>query len=68
MILSQPTPFPPITALVLAALQTLMQFLQKGGRIMAMQKIYAGTSLRETRGRSGLTQRRFAERRGGSLP
>lgn len=68
MILSQPTPLPPITALVLAALQTLMQFLQKGGRIMAMQKIYAGTSLRETRGRSGLTQRRFAERLGVSLP
>ena len=35
---------------------------------MATQKIYAGTSLRETRGRSGLTQRRFAERLGVSLP
>ncbi|WP_295046979.1 short-chain fatty acyl-CoA regulator family protein [uncultured Paracoccus sp.] len=35
---------------------------------MATQKIYAGTSLRETRGRSGLTQKRFAERLGVSLP
>ena len=35
---------------------------------MATQKIYAGTSLRETRARSGLTQRRFAERLGISLP
>ncbi|MDB6180537.1 helix-turn-helix domain-containing protein [Paracoccus fistulariae] len=35
---------------------------------MATQKIYAGTSLRETRARSGLTQRHFAERLGISLP
>ncbi len=35
---------------------------------MATQKIYAGTSLRETRARSGLTQKRFAERLGVSLP
>ena len=35
---------------------------------MAVQKIYAGTSLRETRTRSGLTQRVFAERLGISLP
>ena len=35
---------------------------------MAVQKIYAGTSLRETRARSGLTQRHFAERLGISLP
>ena len=35
---------------------------------MAVQKIYAGTSLRETRARSGLTQRVFAERLGISLP
>ncbi|MBK4215281.1 DUF2083 domain-containing protein [Paracoccus caeni] len=35
---------------------------------MATQKIYAGASLRETRGRSGLTQRQFAERLGVSLP
>lgn len=35
---------------------------------MATQKIYAGTSLRETRARAGLNQRRFAERLGVSLP
>lgn len=35
---------------------------------MATQKIYAGTSLRETRSRSGLTQKRFAESLGVSLP
>ncbi|MDS9468663.1 short-chain fatty acyl-CoA regulator family protein [Paracoccus sp. MBLB3053] len=35
---------------------------------MAMQKIYAGASLRETRGRAGLTQRAFADRLGISLP
>lgn len=35
---------------------------------MAIQKIYAGSSLRETRGRAGLTQRRFADRLGVSLP
>ena len=35
---------------------------------MAVQKIYAGTSLRATRTRSGLTQRVFAERLGISLP
>ena len=35
---------------------------------MAVQKIYAGTSLREARARSGLTQRVFAERLGISLP
>lgn len=35
---------------------------------MAMQKIYAGTALRETRARAGLTQRRFAETLGVSLP
>lgn len=35
---------------------------------MATQKIYAGTSLRETRARVGLNQRRFAERLGVSLP
>ena len=35
---------------------------------MAAQKIYAGASLRETRARSGLTQKRFADRLGVSLP
>lgn len=35
---------------------------------MATQKIYAGTSLRETRARAGLTQKIFAERLGVSLP
>lgn len=35
---------------------------------MATQKIYAGVSLRETRGRAGLTQRAFADRLGVSLP
>lgn len=35
---------------------------------MAQQKIFAGTTLRETRGRAGLTQRAFAERLGVSLP
>ncbi|MFT4012927.1 MAG: short-chain fatty acyl-CoA regulator family protein [Paracoccus sp. (in: a-proteobacteria)] len=35
---------------------------------MSMQKIYAGVSLRETRGRAGLTQRAFADRLGVSLP
>ncbi|MEE2860648.1 MAG: short-chain fatty acyl-CoA regulator family protein [Pseudomonadota bacterium] len=35
---------------------------------MAMQKIYAGSTLRETRARAGLTQRRFAETLGVSLP
>ncbi len=35
---------------------------------MATQKIYAGASLRETRGRAGLTQRAFADRLGVSLP
>lgn len=35
---------------------------------MAAQKIYAGNSLRDTRTRSGLTQRHFAERLGVSLP
>ncbi len=59
---------PTIAALALGALQTLMRFLQRWGIIVATQKIYAGTSLRETRGRSGLTQRRFAERLGVSLP
>ncbi|MFC0200200.1 helix-turn-helix domain-containing protein [Paracoccus rhizosphaerae] len=35
---------------------------------MATQKIYAGSALRETRARAGLTQRRFAETLGVSLP
>ncbi|WP_022708170.1 MULTISPECIES: helix-turn-helix domain-containing protein [Paracoccus] len=35
---------------------------------MATQKIYAGTALRETRARAGLTQKRFAETLGVSLP
>ncbi|MFO1139920.1 MAG: short-chain fatty acyl-CoA regulator family protein [Paracoccus sp. (in: a-proteobacteria)] len=35
---------------------------------MGTQKIYAGASLRETRGRAGLTQRAFADRLGVSLP
>lgn len=35
---------------------------------MATQKIYAGSALRETRARAGLTQRRFAESLGVSLP
>lgn len=35
---------------------------------MATQKIYAGASLRETRARAGLSQRRFADRLGVSLP
>ncbi|WP_323010429.1 helix-turn-helix domain-containing protein [Paracoccus sp. (in: a-proteobacteria)] len=35
---------------------------------MAMQKIYAGVALRETRARAGLTQRAFADRLGVSLP
>ena len=35
---------------------------------MAVQKIYAGTTLRETRLRAGITQRAFAERLGISLP
>lgn len=35
---------------------------------MATQKIYAGSALRETRARVALTQRRFAEKLGVSLP
>ncbi|MTH36222.1 ImmA/IrrE family metallo-endopeptidase [Paracoccus limosus] len=35
---------------------------------MATQKIYAGVALRETRARTGLTQRNFADRLGVSLP
>ncbi|CAM3131917.1 short-chain fatty acyl-CoA regulator family protein [Paracoccus nototheniae] len=35
---------------------------------MATQKIYAGHALRETRARAALTQRRFAEKLGVSLP
>ncbi|MDO5620172.1 MAG: short-chain fatty acyl-CoA regulator family protein [Paracoccus sp. (in: a-proteobacteria)] len=35
---------------------------------MALQKIYAGAALRETRARAGLAQRSFAERLGVSLP
>ncbi len=35
---------------------------------MATQKLYAGTTLRETRTRLGLTQRAFAEKLGVSLP
>ncbi|TGN42770.1 XRE family transcriptional regulator [Paracoccus liaowanqingii] len=35
---------------------------------MATQKIYAGSALRETRSRAVLTQRRFAEKLGVSLP
>ncbi|MGZ3215887.1 helix-turn-helix domain-containing protein [Paracoccus sp. T5] len=35
---------------------------------MATQKIYAGSALRETRARAGLTQRRFAESLDVSLP
>ena len=35
---------------------------------MATQKIYAGVALRETRARTGLTQRSFADRLGVSLP
>lgn len=35
---------------------------------MAVQKIYAGASLRETRARAGLSQRQFADRLGVSLP
>lgn len=35
---------------------------------MAIQKIYAGTSLRETRTRAGINQRQFADRLGVSLP
>ncbi|WP_304619636.1 helix-turn-helix domain-containing protein [Paracoccus sediminilitoris] len=35
---------------------------------MATQKIYAGSALRETRARAGLTQKRFAETLGVSLP
>ena len=61
-------PLFPATALAGSALQRLEQPLQTGGSVMATQKIYAGTSLRETRARSGLTQKRFAERLGVSLP
>jgi predicted transcriptional regulator/transcriptional regulator with XRE-family HTH domain len=68
MILTCTPPLSLITALAGTALQTLWRLLQRWGIIMATQKIYAGTSLRETRGRSGLTQRRFAERLGVSLP
>ena len=35
---------------------------------MAMQKLYAGVKLRETRTRLGLTQKVFAEKLGVSLP
>lgn len=35
---------------------------------MAIQKIYAGTSLRETRARAGVNQRQFADKLGVSLP
>lgn len=35
---------------------------------MAIQKIYAGTSLRETRVRAGINQRKFADKLGVSLP
>jgi len=35
---------------------------------VATQKIYAGSALRETRARAALTQRRFAEKLGVSLP
>lgn len=35
---------------------------------MAIQKLYAGVKLRETRTRAGLTQKDFAARLGVSLP
>lgn len=38
------------------------------GDPMALQKIFAGAALRETRGRAGLSQRAFADRLGVSLP
>ncbi len=57
-----------ITTLALRRLQKLLPVLQTMGKAMATQKIYAGTALRETRARSGMTQRRFAERLGVSLP
>lgn len=54
-------------ALAAMTLQRLDPPLQMEAR-MAQQKIYAGTALRETRSRHGLTQRVFAERLGVSLP
>lgn len=71
MMLSRPARFAlidAITMLALSGLQRLVAVLQRKGAAMATQKIYAGTALRETRGRSGMTQRRFAERLGVSLP
>lgn len=49
-------------------LQKLSLDLQRNEAGMAVQKIYAGSALRETRARAGLTQRRFAETLGVSLP
>lgn len=56
-------------ALAAAGLQAISPPLQTDARAaMAQQKIFAGTTLRETRARAGLTQRAFAERLGVSLP
>lgn len=55
-------------ALAPPGLQRLLHNLQTCGDNMAVQKIYAGVSLREIRGRTGLNQRAFAERLGISLP
>lgn len=57
-----------VLTLAASALQRLEVVLQSKGAMMTTQKIYAGTSLRETRARAGLTQRRFAETLGISLP
>lgn len=50
------------------ALQRLLPDLQRGDRSMALQKIFGGAALRETRARAGLSQRAFAEGLGISLP
>lgn len=59
---------PPVLALAQQDLQIVSADLQMWGDGMATNKIYAGTTLRETRGRAGLTQRTFADRLGVSLP
>ena len=65
--LTQPTQHDAQT-LAQTGLQTLERSLQRQGAIMATQKIFAGTALRETRARAGLGQRAFADRLGISLP
>ena len=59
---TRPTPLAP------DCLQKIHPLLQMEEGKMALQKIYAGAALRETRARAGLSQRGFADRLGVSLP